>query len=133
MPAMSQPRRITVFLPNWVGDAVMATPALRALRKGFASSLWSLAERLRRKRFNLALLLPNSFRAALAARLGGVRRIAGYDRDGRGWLLTDKLQPQRLADGRFKPVPTIDYWIQPTRPRPMNCLPPPPTPPSRSS
>src|SRR5262245_22538947 len=24
--------RIAVFLPNWIGDAVMATPALRALR-----------------------------------------------------------------------------------------------------
>jgi heptosyltransferase-2 len=28
-------RRIAVFLPNWVGDAVMATPTLRALRKRF--------------------------------------------------------------------------------------------------
>jgi heptosyltransferase-2 len=27
---------IAVFLPNWVGDAVMATPALRALRRHFA-------------------------------------------------------------------------------------------------
>jgi heptosyltransferase-2 len=28
-------RRIAVFLPNWVGDAVMATPTLRALRRRF--------------------------------------------------------------------------------------------------
>lgn len=28
--------RIAVFLPNWVGDVVMATPALRALRAHFA-------------------------------------------------------------------------------------------------
>jgi heptosyltransferase-2 len=27
------PRRVLVRLPNWVGDAVMATPALRALRR----------------------------------------------------------------------------------------------------
>ena len=27
--------RLVVFLPNWVGDAVMATPTLRALRKRF--------------------------------------------------------------------------------------------------
>jgi heptosyltransferase-2 len=27
--------RLAVFLPNWVGDAVMATPALRALRRHF--------------------------------------------------------------------------------------------------
>jgi heptosyltransferase-2 len=29
---------IAVFLPNWVGDAVMATPALRALRQYFGRS-----------------------------------------------------------------------------------------------
>lgn len=29
---MDRPRRIGVFLPNWVGDVVMATPTLRALR-----------------------------------------------------------------------------------------------------
>ena len=26
---------IAIFCPNWVGDVVMATPALRALRCGF--------------------------------------------------------------------------------------------------
>ncbi|MGH7173610.1 MAG: glycosyltransferase family 9 protein, partial [Gemmataceae bacterium] len=29
---------IAVFLPNWIGDAVMATPALRALRSHFAEA-----------------------------------------------------------------------------------------------
>jgi heptosyltransferase-2 len=29
---------VAVFLPNWIGDAVMATPALRALRRRFAGS-----------------------------------------------------------------------------------------------
>src|SRR5438132_12834795 len=29
---------VAVFLPNWVGDAVMATPAIRALRQHFASA-----------------------------------------------------------------------------------------------
>ncbi len=29
--------RIGVFLPNWIGDVVMATPALRALRQHFGS------------------------------------------------------------------------------------------------
>jgi len=27
--------RIAVFCPNWIGDAVMATPALRALRRRY--------------------------------------------------------------------------------------------------
>jgi heptosyltransferase-2 len=30
--------KIAVFLPNWIGDAVMATPALRALRRQFADA-----------------------------------------------------------------------------------------------
>jgi lipopolysaccharide heptosyltransferase II len=32
------PMNLALFLPNWVGDAVMATPAIRALRRQFASS-----------------------------------------------------------------------------------------------
>jgi heptosyltransferase II len=31
-------RNVALFLPNWVGDAVMATPAVRALRQHFAAS-----------------------------------------------------------------------------------------------
>ena len=30
--------KIAVFLPNWVGDAVMATPALRAIRTKYADA-----------------------------------------------------------------------------------------------
>ncbi len=30
--------KLAVFLPNWIGDAVMATPALRALRSHFAGA-----------------------------------------------------------------------------------------------
>jgi heptosyltransferase-2 len=30
--------RVVVFLPGWIGDAVMATPALRAIRQRFANS-----------------------------------------------------------------------------------------------
>src|SRR5439155_26926816 len=91
---------IAVFLPNWVGDAVMATPAVRALRRQFPQARlfgvlrpyvagvlegapwldghlfldtkggwdrrWpAVAGRLRRERVDLAVLFPNSFRAAL--------------------------------------------------------------------
>jgi heptosyltransferase-2 len=30
--------KLTIFLPNWIGDAVMATPALRAVRTHFAGA-----------------------------------------------------------------------------------------------
>lgn len=138
--------RILVVIPNWVGDVVMATPVLAALRAHFATArityllrpyvadvvagggwhddvlhwppgrglrhewgLLSLVRRLRTARFDLALLLTNSFRAALAAWLGGARRRVGYARDGRGVLLTDRLRPQREA-GAFRPFPVLDSY-----------------------
>jgi len=139
---------MAVFLPNWVGDVVMATPALRALRRGLrearityvgrpaslatlagspdadgaiadrsarapkAAATWELVRQLRRARLDLAVLLPNSFRTALVAKLGGARRAAGYDRDGRGLLLSDKLDPPRGPDGRKVPTPAMDYYIR---------------------
>ena len=143
---MSEPRNIAILLPNWVGDVVMATPALRAMREYFAAarvthigrpaSLATLAggnladeqlpdrsaeppavlsflrqvRAIRARRFDLAVLLPNSFRTAMLCWLGGAKRRAGYARDGRGWMLSDRLEPIRDERGRFKPVPTIEYY-----------------------
>ncbi|HOD81504.1 MAG: ADP-heptose--LPS heptosyltransferase 2 [Planctomycetes bacterium ADurb.Bin126] len=143
---MPEAKEVVVFLPNWVGDVVMATPALAALREHFAQARltfvgrpgaletlagsglcdeqivdpskqrprlrkWmALAREIRRRRFDHAILLPNSFRSAALAWVGGAKRISGYDRDLRGWMLTDKLRPRRDARGRFVPVPAIDYY-----------------------
>ena len=32
--------KIAIFWPNWIGDAVMATPAVRAIRSHFAGASW---------------------------------------------------------------------------------------------
>jgi heptosyltransferase-2 len=117
--------RVFIRVPNWVGDAVMAVPALRELRRIFAEARislvarrWvaglfddegladeiisvedsngfvgstgqfiSLARRLRRERFDVGVLLQNAFGAALLARAGGARKIAGYPTDHRRPLL----------------------------------------------
>jgi heptosyltransferase-2 len=53
--------------------------------------LGSRLETIRRLRagiFDLGILLPNSFDSALVLRLGGVKRIVGYARDGRSFLLS---------------------------------------------
>ena len=42
---MLQPGSIVLFLPTWIGDTVMATPALRALRQRFGSARLSLVGR----------------------------------------------------------------------------------------
>ncbi len=46
---------------------------------------------LRMRKFDLAVLFPNSFESALAAKLGKVKSRIGYATDGRGFLLTDSL------------------------------------------
>lgn len=111
-------RTLVVRLPNWLGDSVMALPALRTLRAGLPQARITLvgpwAELFRsqkladqafapppslRRRFALprtlrvrgvdtALLLPNSFESALWAWMTGARRRIGFAADGRSRLLT---------------------------------------------
>jgi len=59
----------------------------------------------------LAVVLPNTFRSALLARLGGARRIYGYRRNGRSILLSGGPQPLR-DDGQIRPVPMVDYYLE---------------------
>jgi len=70
-----------------------------------------LASHLRRLKPDLALILPNSFRSVLIARLGGARRIYGYRRNGREALMTGGPAPLR-SNGRFTPRPMIDYYME---------------------
>lgn len=144
-----EPHKILVVQPNWVGDAVMATPALRAIRelypqarisyllrryvkpmytglpwadqlityrtgktqrKAGKGQFFELAARLRAGKFDLAILLPNSFKSALVCKMAGIERIVGYDRDGRGFLLSDKLLPTKQA-GKFVPTPIVKTYL----------------------
>jgi len=110
-----------VIAPNWLGDAVMAIPFFRALKRAHpADSLGVLAPRgpaavfraegsadtilirsslladvaaIRRGGFDEAWLLPNSFRAGLLSFLGGVPERIGYATDRRRPLLTTALPP----------------------------------------
>ncbi|MBI4246132.1 MAG: glycosyltransferase family 9 protein [Candidatus Rokubacteria bacterium] len=112
---------VIVRLPNWLGDTVMAVPAIRALRaelpathlvavgpwapllrgQGLADVIVSYprswagrlrsADAVRGRAVEVAVLLPNSFEAALAARYWRARRRIGFALGGRAWLLTDAL------------------------------------------
>ena len=67
--------------------------------------------KLKKQKFTQAILLKNSFSCALATFLAGIPSRIGYDRDGRGFLLTDKLEPLKLPGGKFKPMSMLDYYL----------------------
>jgi heptosyltransferase-2 len=114
--------KILIRATNWVGDAVMSLPAIRAVREAFPGAHLSVAARasvgdlyareaaidqvmlvaagrrktaaeLRRESFDCVVLLPNSFNAALIAWMAKIPRRIGYRRDARGWLLTEPIPP----------------------------------------
>ena len=123
--------RIVVRGTNWVGDAVMTVPALRALRRllpesritlatrPFAKgifdaadflddllicegSLFAQAREWRRRRFDLAVLFPNAFEPALIAMIARVPLRVGYATQGRSWLLTNPLSLPEWRDSRHE-------------------------------
>ena len=70
-----------------------------------------LGARLRRRAFDLGVLLTNSFRTAAVMRLAHVRHIIGYSREARGFLLSERLKPLR-ENGKFVPAPMVDYYLE---------------------
>jgi len=115
--------KIVVRCSNWLGDVLMNTPALRALRGEFPSAhiaaiarragvevlsssglvdevfpvergRWERIRWLRREKFHTGILLTNSFSSALDFWLGGVAQRVGYARDGRTSLLTHRLRAE---------------------------------------
>jgi heptosyltransferase-2 len=134
-------RKILIWLPSPLGDAVMSTPALRAIRQKFkdaeicflgnapvravlsdgafndqwidnAGGFFALAARLRKANFTDAILFKNSFSCAFTVFLAGIKNRIGYERDRRGWLLTERMAPLKNSDGSFKPAPMVDYYLK---------------------
>ncbi len=69
-----------------------------------------VAQRLRPLRYDAALLLTNSFSTALVTRVAFIPRRIGYDRDGRGVLLTHRLAAPKRPDGRWAVVSAVEYY-----------------------
>lgn len=119
---------ILIRATNWVGDAVMSLPALRAIRERFpkarisvlakpwvadlygreafldeiilysGESPWRTGHELRVRRFDCAILLQNAFEAAWIAWLARIPARIGYKTDGRRLLLTRGVNVPKLGE-----------------------------------
>jgi len=119
--------RIEALARSWVARLLIEQPVLndvlsyeaRDRRRG----LLKTAAMIRSRGYDLALLMPNSFRTALLAFLGRVRARAGYSSDARGWLLTHS----HPRDDRVRSLHMVEYYleilreigIKPTQSRPQ--------------
>ncbi len=118
--------RLVVRAPNWLGDAVMALPAIAAVRAHFgdaglviaapgsvsplfleqtaaaAEAVVTLDRRresaqIQALRADAVLLLPNSLGSAWRARKAAVKERWGYATSGRRWLLTRAVARPRAV------------------------------------
>jgi len=92
----------------WFDEVIEYDPA--GAHRGLRGFL-RLVRELRRRRFDLALVLVNSMRGAVEARLAGARRRVGYDRAGRRLLLTDAVPPP-TENGRIVPQNMVEYYLR---------------------
>jgi lipopolysaccharide heptosyltransferase II len=119
-----------IVAPNWLGDAVMALPAIADVRRSRPDSTIAVAARAAvaplfslvreiddvvvlpsgggapLQPFDVAILLPNSFHSALSVARAGVRERWGYRADWRGFLLTRAIRRPSSA------IHQIDYYQQ---------------------
>jgi heptosyltransferase II len=121
---VSEGTRVLIRAPNWLGDAVMALPAMAAVRAAFPDRRLVVAgptsiaplfleatsacadevltvekasesSTLRAAAVDIAILLPNSFRVAWAARRAGIGERWGFRAHARGLLLTRAVRRPR--------------------------------------
>ncbi len=59
---------------------------------------WRIAQDLRRRHFDCAILLQNAFESAALVKAAGIPARIGYDRDARGWLLTHPIPPPQPGE-----------------------------------
>jgi heptosyltransferase-2 len=145
---------ILLWMPNWIGDVILALPALQSLRAkyphsritavvkapadqilmahpavdtvipipstskgGFLAGL-RFARKLRKYRFDLGVVFPNSIHSALLMALSGVNSRLGYNTEGREIFLTHPISVTSLAK---RTAYRVDYFfdvLAPLKPDP---------------
>jgi heptosyltransferase II len=103
--------------------AILAKPWVADIYKLFSSineviiyekkydNVWGvfrLAQWLKKRKFDLTILLQNAIEAAIISCAAGIPLRAGYNTDGRGILLTHRVQCSRET----KKLHQIDYYLE---------------------
>ncbi len=107
--------RISVLAKPWVAEIYQLCPAVDEIilfhdpgaHSGIQGKL-KLAGELRTKRFDAAILMQNAIEAAIISFLAGIPIRAGYNSDGRGFLLTHSVQRTKA----IREVHQIDYYME---------------------
>lgn len=112
----SAPRaRITILVKPWVADLFDLCPDVDevmiyespGVHEGIGGK-WRLAQALRKRDFQAAILLQNAVEAAILTRLAGIPLRAGYGTDGRGLLLTHPVKRGKSILERHQ----IHYYLE---------------------
>jgi heptosyltransferase II len=141
---------VLIHAPNWLGDAVMALPAIRDVRRHFSASSLTIAarppvaplfravpgidrieilestRRLPSLTAEIGILLPNSFRSAWWLKRSGVKERWGYRSDFRGVLLTKAVRrpKQKVHFGEYYSHLVRSLGVQTGPLTPQLALPP---------
>ena len=137
-------KRILVIRTDRIGDVILSTPLIKALRKNFPRSFIAVMVRpyardivlgnpylnetiiydkygaqrpfwksikfawdLKKKKFDLALILHPTNRAHLVTFLAGIKKRIGFDRK-MGFLLTDKIEHRKQEGQKHELEYTLD-------------------------
>ncbi|MBI5755965.1 MAG: lipopolysaccharide heptosyltransferase II [Nitrospirae bacterium] len=129
-------KKALIVLPNWMGDAVMAVPAISRIRdilpsahvtvlglshicelfqespyidetRVYSKSLLATVNDIKKYGYDIAILFPNSFRSALIAHLARIPLRCGYNRDGRGFMLNLPV----TVDLKIKGLHQAEYYL----------------------
>jgi heptosyltransferase-2 len=140
---MSDDKKILLWLPSPLGDAILATSAMRSIRERFDDARiyfyagaavraamepcdfcdewieakegqgpYSIAKELKKHEFSAAILFKNSFASAAAVFMARIPVRVGYSREWRGAMLTERLHPERMAGGKYRPVSMVTYYLR---------------------
>ncbi len=104
---------IAVLAKPWVADIYRLFSSIDEviIYENEYDNVWGvfrLARRLRKEKFDLAILLQNAIEAAIIALAAGIPKRAGYNADGRGILLTHRVQRNR----EIRKLHQIDYYLE---------------------